>query len=475
LPQVPASTANTAVTSNAPTVRRFTLWLVVLTLAALAWRLGYVWHEQHRLLGGDGLSYFQQARAVAAGKGFLNPFNGRNDAIHPPAWTLILTGLALLGGRALLDMQLLAAVIGAAAVPLVGLVGRKVAGARTGLLAAAIAALYPGLWRYERALLSESLLLPLIALTLLLAYRFRERPGLARAAGLGVMCGLLASTRAEQILIAPFVVVPLIWWAREPASGERIDVRDRIRWLAAAGAVTVVLLTPWFAYNLGRFDSPVLLSNGFSGATGVSNCNETYYGPKTGYYDMGCLVRERRDHQKVAFIGDHLGRLPVVLAAREGRAFGVWAPFQQVDLDKSWERSARWVHLGALYGYWILVLPAVAGATILRRRRVPIYPMMGFVLTVVIAVAITFGEPRYRVPAEIPIVVCAAVAIDALLRRWWPSGAPEASHHRSSPDDPSPDDSGHPDTGPYRHHERPVEPTPPLTFDQAPPAVGDRR
>ena len=64
--------------------------------------------------------------------------------------------------------------MGAATVALIGLLARRVAGDRAGLVAAAIAAVYPPLWMLDASLRSESLYAPLIALVLLLAYRLRD-------------------------------------------------------------------------------------------------------------------------------------------------------------------------------------------------------------------------------------------------------------------------------------------------------------
>jgi 4-amino-4-deoxy-L-arabinose transferase-like glycosyltransferase len=415
----------------------FWLSLLAICTLALAIRVGYTWLQRGTAPLGDGLGYLFQSRQLLAGKGFINPLNGHKDAIHPPAWVLALTGARALGLDSRYQLQMLAAVVGTATVALVGFAGRKLAGFRTGLVAAGLAALYPGLWLYERALLSETLVLPLIALTIVLVYRFRERPGLTQALGLGAMVALLASTRSEQILIAPLVVMPAILSARRAGDDHRVPWRDRLVWLGAAGAVAVVMLAPWTIYNLGRFDHPVLLSNGFNGATGVATCDVAFYGPKTGNYDLACLVRDPAGHTKGPYLRAHLGRLPLVVVAREGRTFNFWAPFQQAELDSNWDSNPLGVHQAAVFSFWLVALPAAAGGVILRRRKVPIYPLLGFVLTVVITVAVTFGEPRYRVPADIPILLLAAVAIDAAIRRRARDlPDPPGDTPPSEPDDP---------------------------------------
>jgi uncharacterized membrane protein len=58
----------------------------------------------------------------------------------------VLGPTAVVFDDSILAQRMTMAVIGAAAVFVIGLVGRQIAGNRAGLLAAAAAALYPNLW-----------------------------------------------------------------------------------------------------------------------------------------------------------------------------------------------------------------------------------------------------------------------------------------------------------------------------------------
>jgi 4-amino-4-deoxy-L-arabinose transferase-like glycosyltransferase len=442
------------------TVLHFRLWLALLTAGALVLRLLIVYQTRGDLLGGgDGATYSLEANQNAAGKWFVNSSN-TPDALHPPGWTFVLTVWAWLGGHSWLTQQVLAGGIGTATVAVIGLAGRRIAGDRAGLVAAGIAAVYAGLWIYERPLFSETLLLLGIAGFILIAYRFRDRPSGRRAIGLGVVCGLLALTRSEQVLVLPLLVVPLIWTAKG------ITGRRRIGWLALAGASMLVVLAPWTIFNLGRFERPVLLSNNLGSAMRQGSCDASFYGSipprsnnpnfrdftgpgQVGWFDLRCLEAVQGDQSEadaayrqaaLTYTEHHLSRLPIVLVAREGRAFGYWDPLQQVTLDGqlaspggflaslSYAPAEIWVGRLGLFEYWLLLVPAVAGAVILRRRRVPIYPLLAFVATAVIAVAVTFGEIRYRAAAEIPIVLLAAIAIDALLPSMRFAGPSRDAH-----------------------------------------------
>ena len=100
----------------------------------------------------------------------------------------------------------------------------------------------------------------------------------------------------------------------------------------------------------------------------------------------------------------------------EGRAWSVFRPFQQTHLD-SRIGSPLWVERLRLLSYWLLAPAAIAGAVVLRRRRVTLIPLLAVIIEVVVTAALAFGDTRYRAPAEVPIVLLAAVFLDASWRR----------------------------------------------------------
>jgi hypothetical protein len=71
-----------------------------------------------------------------------------------------------------------------------------------------------------------------------------------------------------------------------------------------------------------------------------------------------------------------------------------------------------------LISFYLMAPLAVAGAVILRRRRVPILPLVAFPVIVLISVITTFAQLRYRAPAEPAIVLLAAVSVLAIIRRF---------------------------------------------------------
>jgi 4-amino-4-deoxy-L-arabinose transferase-like glycosyltransferase len=414
-------------------VDRFALSLGLVATAGLFLRVAYVLLVRDNRVAGDGLYYQFAGNLLADGNGFIHPLiyilEGAEvpAAVHPPAWPVLLAVPSLLTFDTHLGHQLFACLIGAATIVMVGVVGRRVGGWRTGLIAAVIAALYPNFWLYERELMAEPLVLLLGAVVLLLSLRFRDRPGAWVALGLGVLCGLLALTRSDQLLLLPVLIAPLIMLAAG------ISRWRRLVWLALAGGAAATVIAPWAVYNTIRFEGPVLLSTNLGPTMTIGTCDLTFYGDNIGYFDRRCLVevgsesmtdsddastRNRElQRQALEYLGDNPRRVPTVVTAREGRTWGLLWPFEQMRLETSRGTGAGVIRLAFLC-YWFLLPAAVAGAVLLRRRGVWLWPFLSFLVVTAVTVAFTYGETRYRNPVEVPIVVLAAVAIDELLPRW---------------------------------------------------------
>ena len=168
----------------------------------------------------------------------------------------------------------------------------------------------------------------------------------------------------------------------------------------------------------------MFLSTGYEVTLLTASCDTTWYGQYTGYWSLFCGVRTPRKadqsqkaiiYRRAAFdyIGENKARIPVVVAARWGRITGLFRPAQQVRLDHDVEGRDTWVAWTSLLMFYPIAVLAIAGAVVLRRRRVPVFPLAALPAIVLISVTLTFATNRYRAIAEGALVVLAAVAIDA--------------------------------------------------------------
>ena len=133
-----------------------------------------------RPLLGDALEFQQQANLLASGHGLIEP-RALVCPAHRPAQrrqaaglSVARGGVSLLGGRSWAWHDIVDLVAGTATVWVTGLLGRWVGGARTGLIAAGLAAVYPLLIAADGSLRSESVFALFVTLSLLCALRLRE-------------------------------------------------------------------------------------------------------------------------------------------------------------------------------------------------------------------------------------------------------------------------------------------------------------
>jgi len=392
-------------------------------------------------VGGDALYLFLQGRMLSEGKGYSSPvffiITGQESpgAGKPPIWPTVIAGLNLVGLETPTDVRLLAALLGAAAVVLIGHTAGKLAGRRAAIVAAALAAFYPMLWINDWKMLNDGPMILASAFVFYCAYTFWAKPRPKTAALLGMSVLVATFTRNEAITLLAFLILPLVWSLR------RFPPSVRMRLAAVAWITFAALYMPWLTYNLARFHEPGLLG-GSSGSTAInSSCDSAWYGTNTGYLDFQCidllsqlraaqlldpnkppsdesdLDKAFRD-QSSEYIMANKNRAPIVLAARVGRMWDIYKPTQNLDYNINLEGRGRLDSTLGLISYFALLPWAIGGLAVLYRRRVTIMPMLAFALAITLTAAITFGITRFRVPVEVGICLAAAVAIDAFLSRY---------------------------------------------------------
>src|SRR5204862_4168542 len=148
--------------------RRFWRILLLIALAALVLRVGYVaFAKTNQPIHGDQLFYNAEANRLARGDGFLEPFDpqalsrgvireGKDPAAdHPPLTVVVLAPVSFVTSQALIPQRLTMSVLGTVAVVVIGLLARRLAGDRAGWLAAGVAAVYASQWVNDGLLMHD--------------------------------------------------------------------------------------------------------------------------------------------------------------------------------------------------------------------------------------------------------------------------------------------------------------------------------
>lgn len=402
--------------------------LVAVGLVALVTRVTYALAAAPNILPiSDAGGYRLLGQHLAEGRGYIRPYDlaladvVRPTAEFPPGFPALLGVLHAAGLESVRAQRLALGVLGALAVVGVVLLARRWLSPPGALALGLVAAVHPALFAPEAALLAESLFLWLVVLVLLAVVRFRESPTVERAALVGLLGGAATLVRSEGLVLAVVLVLPLLVTAPP----------RRVRVGAGVAVVVGALLLPgaWAVRNLTTFDEPVLVSNNLGSVLAGSNCDATYGGDLIGFWLISddCFSGFRQEDLQVAdesvvagalrddgltHLRDHLGEVPKVAAVRVLRTFQLYEPEQQARLATY---EGRRLLTERLTGWllWATVPLAAAGAVDLaRRRRFTDLWILGTPIVLVVGVAAaTYGNPRFRIAAEVPLLVLAALGV----------------------------------------------------------------
>jgi hypothetical protein len=309
------------------------------------------------------------------------------------------------------------------------------------LIGAGLVAASPLLVMTDGLIMSESVTATVVAATVWLAARALRLRTPATMATFGAVAALGALARAELVLVIPIVAVAALCHRRGDSRRRRLELAG------VALAAGVLVMAPWVIRNLVTFERPVFLSDGWDLTVVGANCPSTYSGPLIGTNDLRCGAGVRDDiDQSVAFADartkglryarDHVDRWPAVAFARLGRTFGFFNVRQQIDLDHDFERRERAISTAGLVTWWLSVAVGIGGMVALHRRRVSLVPLLAPCAAVAIAVAVTYGNTRLRVPADVALLIASGVGLDARLRRRaaaTPTGATEPERSGREP------------------------------------------
>ncbi|MGQ0823427.1 MAG: ArnT family glycosyltransferase [Actinomycetota bacterium] len=436
----------TNASGSPPRARQFWGRLLVIAFIALLVRIAFVVTVDPDAPDiGDASAYHLLANNLADGRGYIRPFDysllgiERATAEYPPLFPAALAVPSLAGADSIDAHRVFLAVIGAGTAVLVGLLGRRVAGKRAGLIAAALAACWPMLFLSEAIVMAEAIYAPLVTAAILGAYRALDAPTPARFAALGVVLGLATLTRTEGLLLAVVLVVAICTRLRG------VDVRHRMVAATLALSALIVVVAPWTVRNAIRLDAFVPVSTNAATLVDGANCDPVYSGRQLGLWretfsqfgdaarthpqSEACFegfaiadpgfeeaeVAKRHLRAGAGYARDHVGSLPKIATVRILRTWGVYAPGQQIDFESLEGRPRAWQRAGTTM-HWFALPFAIAGIVICVRLRVPIGPLLAPIIAVTAVAAATYGQQRFRVAAEPVILVAAAVGMSELAR-----------------------------------------------------------
>jgi 4-amino-4-deoxy-L-arabinose transferase-like glycosyltransferase len=367
---------------------------------------------------GDPRYFHLTANLLVDGHGYIAPIpflasgSVYPSSEHPPGWSAVLALFSAVGGRSYTVHELVGCAVGAGIVVCAGLLGRRIGGVRAGLIAAAIAALYPVYVALDGSLMSEPPYALGVAVCMVLAFRVADGPSLRRAAVLGLAIGCTILVRGEALGLLVVLAVPAVLAARE----------RRVARLALVWGVALLVIAPWCIRNSTTFDRPMLVSSEDGPVIAGANCDLTYHGRDTGYWHSACVGlraqfnparrSEALRRHGLRYVSDHPGRLPAVEGVRLLRTFALWQPVRHVYFAEGRDMPGRHV---AIVCVWLVIGLGLAGAVLLRRRRLQLALLLAPLALAVVTTLIAFGYSRFRYAADVSLIVLAGFCVDRVL------------------------------------------------------------
>ncbi len=428
----------------------FAFRLGAIALVAFAVRVAYVLAiARHLRVGYDAVWYTFAAGPLAHGRGFVDPAEyfetgqAVATAVHPPLYPAFLAAVTRVLNGHDETFQLVGATAGTVTVILTGYVGRRVAGPRVGLVAAALTAVYPALIAVDGSLMSETITVPVVVGMVGLALVAVARPSWWRFALLGLLAGVLTLARADGLAIGVLVILSAAF-----AISRRRRVRVS-RGLVALGALGCVVV-PWMVRNDVRVGTATIATLSTAHTISGANCSSTYSGALLGYWDPRCADdgprgplseatwAHRQTRQGLDYGRSHLGRVPVVVATRELRVLGLFHPLAQARLDAIETRSYRWQLFAWACWLPVMVFGVLGLVRIARNNGRTALPLFAVLAAVAVTVGLSYGNQRFRAACEPVLLIGTASSVihhrrqlRHTLRRSARAGGSAAGNHQS--------------------------------------------
>ncbi len=387
---------------------RFGLPIAIVIGAAA--RLGYILFYRGAAFpyagspASDSYWYDGAARALLADPALFT------SALHPPLYPLFVAGVYAIFGEGYIQIGLAQTALDVAAIVLLWLLARRIAGEREAIVAAFLYALYPGFIFYAGNLISEGLFVFLLISAALLFTVAASKKSIWTIIVAGAVFGLCVLTRANALIAIPLLII----WAIANFGVKK----GIVNWLIIVGTVAI-FITPWTFRNALAQRDFVPISSGGGGAFYGGN-NET----ATGYYSQrgdifadqvnpGAAENIRSKElfaRGIEWITENPGDYAKLLALKAWRFF---EPYPQAR-GKPDDRTKALISLI----YYVPILPfLLIGLFKVRKDKRWLFPLAiltGQFLTALIF----FGGMKVRDPAMPFVLIAVSVGVIGVFTRF---------------------------------------------------------
>ncbi|MBI5652426.1 MAG: glycosyltransferase family 39 protein [Chloroflexi bacterium] len=393
-------------------------WLIAIILVSLLLRIGtalWLGDSAEPISGAfDQYSYDALAQRVLAGKGFSFPTNWYPFTLpdEPTAhwsyvYTLYLAGVYALAGHHPLVARLIQVGISGLHIWIIFRIGRRLFGEATGLVAAALTAIYAYFIFFNATLMTQTFYILAVLAVVDLTLDVIENPTRRGWIWLGIAIGIGAVIRQTLLIFSPVLLVWILW-----------NIRRRIEWRAVLISIAIIaaFILPWTIYNYFTFHDFLLLnSNGgywffSSNHPGQgTNFNPNFAAPLPA--ELRGLTEPAIDRalyrQGIDFIFAEPGRFALLTLSRVQDYFWI-SPSENSTLLSNWGRVLSFTF------YLPFMLIGLALSARAWRACAPLYLYIAFDTILSLT---TWAAPRYRLPSDALLIVFAGLTVVSLVAR----------------------------------------------------------
>ena len=406
-------------------------WLWLTLFVALGLRLGLAFAVQHEvsktpgrlcLISGDAEGYWELAGHIAAGEDY-SIYDPPRRLLRMPGFPALIALSRFVFGDNPFAARILLAIVGTIACGLTYWLGCELGGEAVGVMAAAYTAVSPAICLFSVLFLSETafaaaMLASLIAAAKLTRRKLEHRPISSAQLGLatqtGVLVGLATYIRPTWLLVGPGLSLLILFYGHQ-------SMRSKLVVSLVICLALGFVLAPWTIRNAwvtGHFVPTTLwvgpsLYDGLNpDATGDSDMDffeKDRLLQTMSEYEMDQEYRRR----SWAFAFAHPQK---VLSLAQVKQLRYWGPAPNTP-----QFNHSLIHAVAWLVYVPLILLACLGAWFSRRdvwllilTAAPIFYFASLHLLFV-------GSLRYRLPAEYPLAVLAAIGFARLVHANQPA------------------------------------------------------
>lgn len=417
------------VSQTKPATVRARVWIGFVAISVLAFGVRFAFLSQARSVPlfhapiVDARSYWDWSDRIVAGD-----WMGEQVFYQAPLYPYFLAVAKLAVGADLWRVRLIQIVIGALACGVLYLAGRRWFGARAGLVAGVMLALYPPAIFFDALIQKANLGLLWMTLLLWALSLVRERASRWRLLLAGGVLGLLMLTREETLLLVPVLALWILFAERERSWRER-GLAVATFALALGCVLAPVAWRNWrvggeFVVTTSQAGTNFFIGNG-PAATGI------YVPLKPGRSDT---VYERADAVELAEAAsgrkltprevssfwfarsfEHIRAQPgtwLALVAHKLALLVNWYEVPDAEDQYFYERSSSVLRvLGWVWHFGVLLPLAAAGFVLVLARRRELVALYAIVATLTAGVLLFYLMARYRYPLVPPLVLFAAAGV----------------------------------------------------------------